>query len=106
MKLLAKIFVGLVLVGGGAALYADPNGGWLSPNGNLSLEEAMTRSRMLHEQIRGDARHMQHLQQVARREKDIIKLNCVNDKLVQVKPEMNIADRSEADLSTSHDSER
>jgi hypothetical protein len=32
------------------------------------------------------------LQEVARKQKDIIKLNCVNDKLVQIKGNMNVAE--------------
>ena len=124
MKLLAKIGLWGLLAGGTAsALYADPAGGWLSPNGvggskgeswttgssqagaggsvgvtmTLSLPDMQLRVRQLHEQTRADARHIQHLQQIARKEKDIIKLNCVNDKLVQVKPQMNIADTAELD---------
>jgi hypothetical protein len=134
MKLLAKIGIWGLLAGGTAsALYADPVGGWLSPNGvgggasmtanangsasgsvtgsvgvtmNLSLADMQTRVHQLHDQSRADARHIQHLQQVARKEKDIIKLNCVNDKLVQVKPQMNIADAAEAELEGSKDTDR
>ena len=130
MNLLAKLgLVGLLALGGGATatlVYGDPLGGWLSPNGvsggstastgtasvgvtgsvSLSLVELQTRVRMLHEQTRADARHIQHLQQLARKEKDVIKLNCVNDKLVQVKPQMNIADRAESDLETASDASR
>jgi hypothetical protein len=64
----------------------------------LSPADLQVRVRQLREQTRADARHIQHLQQVARKEKDIIKLNCVNDKLVQVKPQMNIADKAAAEL--------
>lgn len=139
MKVLAKIALGTLLAGGTAsAIYADPVGGWLSPNGvsggastttatgsmqasagstagaagpagpamTLSLADMAVRAHQLHEQTRADARHVQHLQQIARKEKDIIKLNCVNDKLVQLKPEMNIADAGEAQLEGSRDSER
>ena len=133
MKLLAKIGIWGLLAGGTAsALYAEPLGGWLSPNGvgggasmtgatntasgsvtgtvgatmNLSLADMQARAHQLHEQTRADARHIQHLQQMARKEKDIIKLNCVNDKLVQVKPQMNIADAAEAELESSRDTDR
>src|SRR5262245_25938536 len=61
----------------------------------LSLPDIQLRVHQLHDQVRADARHIQHLQQIARKEKDVIKLNCVNDKLVQVKPQMNIADSGE-----------
>jgi hypothetical protein len=132
MNLLAKIGIWGILAGGTAsALYAEPVGGWLSPNGmgggtgvtvtgstqagaggtagatmNLTLPDMQMRVRQLHEQTRIDARHIQHLQQIARKEKDIIKLNCVNDKLVQVKPQMNIADTGEAELEGAKDTDR
>jgi len=133
MNLLLKIGLWGLLAGGTASvLYADPVGGWLSPNGvgggtsttaatgstqagaggsvgvtmNLTLPDLQMRVRQLHEQTRGDARHIQHLQQIARKEKDIIKLNCVNDKLVQVKPQMNIADSGEGELESARDAER
>ena len=35
------------------------------------------------------------MQAKARSQKDVIKLNCVNDKLIQIKAEMNIADSAE-----------
>jgi hypothetical protein len=133
MNLLAKIgLLGLMASGTATVLYADPTGGWLSPNGvgggtttsaagttpngqvgvgvgvtvTLSQAEIGVRVRTLHEQTRADARHIQHLQQIARKQKDVIKLNCVNDKLVQVKPQMNIADRGESDLETANDANR
>jgi len=138
MNLLAKIGIwGLLAAGTASALYADPAGGWLSPNGvsggaspsgsvsgsvngsagatvngsagvtvTLSLADLQTRVRQLHDQTRADARHMQHLQQIARKEKDIIKLNCVNDKLVQVKPQMNIADAAGSELEGAKDTDR
>jgi len=117
------------LVGGtGSALYADPAGGWLSPNGvsgsipgattdpngaaqagiaaNLSPAELQARVLLLHDQTRADARHVQYLQQIARKEKDVIKLNCVNDKLVQIKPQLNLADTAESQLNGSADASR
>jgi hypothetical protein len=134
MNLLAKLGLVGLLAGGTSALYADPAGGWLSPNGvagvgagaaastpgaqpgqasaavdvsvTLSLADMQIRVRQLAERTRTDARHIQHLQQIARKEKDVIKLNCVNDKLVQVKPQMNIADAGAAELESAQDVER
>jgi hypothetical protein len=124
MNFLAKIGIWGALIGAtGSALHADPPGGWLSPSGvsggastaepgslrmggNVSLVDLSARVRLLREQTRADARHIQHQQQVARREKNIIKLNCVNDKLVQVKPQMNMADSSEAELGAGRERER
>jgi hypothetical protein len=42
--------------------------------------------------------HIQTLQQTARRQKDIIKLNCVTDKLVQAKVNVNIAEQAMTSL--------
>lgn len=148
MKLLVKVgILGLLAGGTATAVYGDPAGGWLSPNGTnagpapatsttvtggvtvsggvaapgtgtatgsagvtgtitLTLSELTARVVQLHEQIRADARHIQHLQLMARKEKDVIKLNCVNDKLVQVKPQMNLADVAEIELESAADSER
>ena len=130
MNLLAKIgFVGLLAGATASAIYADPAGGWLSPNGvsgaapagasaqvsgqitgqvsvTMSLADMQARVAVLHEQVRADLRRIQHLQALARKEKDVIKLNCVNDKLVQVKPYMNMADAGEAELSSAGESIR
>ena len=136
MNLLAKIgLLGLLAGGTASALYAEPQGGWLSPNGvsgagatsaagstasgqagqagqggsvtvTLSAVEVQARVQVFQEQTRGDARHIQHLQQIARKEKDVIKLNCVNDKFVQVKPEMNIVDNAAAELESATDANR
>jgi hypothetical protein len=132
MKLLAKIGLWGLMVGGtGSALHADPAGGWLSPNGVggsnptttappveptgsaragatavISPADLQPRVHLLHEQMRADARHVQYLQQIARKEKDVIKLNCVNDKLVQIKPQMNMADSAESELGSSADATR
>lgn len=136
MNLLAKIGIWSVLVGGTAtAIYAEPAGGWLSPSGTASgtasatgsvgaaapgvngsaqatvtatvtLAEVQPRAIQLREQSRADARHVQHLQALARKDKDVIKLNCVNDKLVQLKPQMNIADTGQVELESSTDSNR
>jgi len=130
MNLLGKIGLFGLLAGTASALYADPAGGWLSPNGTggvgvgataqvqgqvgvsagvsaqLSVLDIQNRVHQLHEQTRADARHIQHLQQIARKEKDVIKLNCVNDKLVQVKPQMNIADQAESELESANDTTR
>src|SRR5690348_6286425 len=100
MKLLPKVLVVAMTFGAGATMYAAP-GGWLSPNGtggaaslsaSASFEEMLSRSQTLKAQMTADFQHVQHLQLIARREKDVIKLNCVNDKLVEMKPQMNLAD--------------
>ncbi len=59
---------------------------------SLTAEEIAKKSNELGEQMSQDLVHVGRLQQKARKEKDVIKLNCVNDKLVQMKAMMNLAD--------------
>jgi hypothetical protein len=126
MKLLAKIGLFGVLAGATTALYADPVGGWLSPTGTgvsggasatgstdparvgevLSLPDVQMRAHQIHDQTRVHARHVQYLQEIARKEKNVIKLNCVNDKMVQLKPQMNLADAAESEIEGASDAGR
>lgn len=91
---------------GGASATGVSGNAAVDLRGTLPAADVRARVQILHDQIRADARHIQHLQQVARQEKDVIKLNCVNDKLVQAKPQMNIADAKEQELDTTGDAER
>jgi len=49
-------------------------------------------------QITADNRHVLHLQAIARKEKDVIKLTCINDKLILIKAQMNVFDSAQAQL--------
>ena len=52
-------------------------------------------------QIAEDNQKVLYLKEQARKLKDVIKLNCVNDKQIQVKAEMNIADLADDQLQAS-----
>jgi len=91
---------------GGASATGVSGNAAVDLRGTLPAADVRARVQILHDQIRADARHIQHLQQVARQEKDVIKLNCVNDKLVQAKPQMNIVDARQAELESAGDAER
>lgn len=91
---------------GGASATGVSGNAAVDLRGTLPAADVRARVQILHDQIRADARHIQHLQQVARQEKDVIKLNCVNDKLVQAKPQMNIVDLKQQELETAGDAER
>ena len=58
--------------------------------------------RQTSERLIGDMKSMLErviaVQQVARKQKDVIRLNCVNDRLLQVKKLLNIAEASRNDL--------
>lgn len=61
---------------------------------NLTVPEMKERATAFDAQILDDSRHVSHLRDVARNQKDVIKLTCVNDKLVVVKAQMNMFDGS------------
>jgi hypothetical protein len=114
MKLLAKIGVFSML--GIAMSYAQPKtdaevgvgvSGTVSGkvSAQLSFPDMLAQAKAVREQMQKDWRHVKHLQETARKEKDVIKLNCVNDKLVQIKPQMNIGDQARVTLETSSETD-
>jgi hypothetical protein len=56
--------------------------------------EMQLRAEQIKKDIEEDHRHVLHLQALARKEKDVIKLTCINDKLVQLKAQMNLFDNA------------
>jgi hypothetical protein len=80
------------------------------PAKSLSAAEMRVRVEGIKKQIEDDHRHVLHLQALARKEKDVIKLTCINDKLVQVKAQMDLFDASsislEAAINNTDDSPR
>lgn len=91
---------------GGHSLYAQPGGADEDAEVTVPMEtEAQISPAEMREQVaslisemQGMLKRVVDLQQVARKEKDVIKLNCVNDKLLQVKQLLNIADEAENEL--------
>lgn len=51
--------------------------------------------------LESDAQDVLHLQEAAKKQKDVIKLNCVNDRMVQLKAQQNIADATRQQLNAS-----
>lgn len=86
MKLLRKYSLLAVLLGAAVveAQTAPPQAK------ALSAAEMRLKVEQIQKEIDGDHRHVLHLQALARKEKDVIKLTCVNDKLVQLKAQMNL----------------
>ena len=70
---------------------------------NLSLPEMVAHAETLEAKIKDDMRHVLHLQAKARQAKDVIKLNCINDKLVQLKAQANIFESAQASLKAGLD---
>lgn len=105
MRSLAKSWpVVLLAIAIGASSYAGPNDDTPDPTkpksptilggttAKISVTDMNLRAVGIDAQVKDDNRHVLHLQAVARKQKDVIKLNCINDKLVQIKAQMNIFD--------------
>lgn len=61
---------------------------------NLSPQEVLAQSRDFQSRMQNDLRAVSKLQDEAQKRKDVIKLNCVNDKLTQIRGHIAVADRS------------
>jgi hypothetical protein len=116
MKSLRKaLMAGLVVAVSGSLLYAAPDSapsedaaataevgiaveGAAKP-AKLTAEEISKKSTELQLQMEQDMVHVGRLQQKARKDKDVIKLNCVNDKMVQMKAMLNLADDKRSQIT-------
>jgi len=105
----------LALLAGSSLLYAQPDPGpvpdakpdakpdktdaEVKVQAQLSISEMTTNADELKKQVQVDLRHVLHLQAAARKQKDIIKLTCINDKLIAMKPLANRFDTVYHELS-------
>jgi hypothetical protein len=121
MSRLAKYLPALAILGAVtivSAQGADPAPAPASPppasvNRKLTAAEMSESIIVSEQQIQADGRQMMHLKDVASRQKDVIKLTCLNDKLIQYKAQVNIWDsgkvtfqsaatKSDADRETAY----
>ena len=105
---LSKLLVGTVLISSTVA--AQPGSGppMSGPAGEvdiavgqkptLTVEEMISQSREYQQGMGQVLKRIGALQETARKQKDIIKLNCVADKLVQTKVNVSIADQAMTSL--------
>ncbi len=100
MKSLRKYAVLLALLSAVTVQAQTP----AAPTKPLPPAEMRVRIEEIAKQIDADNRHVLHLQALARKEKDVIKLTCINDKLVQLKPQMNLFDESKLRVEALADS--
>jgi hypothetical protein len=96
-----------LLIGGTGAAKRQPDAGQqqrsdvdltFRQQSNLSPQEMIDQAEATLKDIQAGLKRIVGLQELARKSNDIIKLNCVNDKLVQVKAAANIAEQSMTDL--------
>ncbi|MEO5769899.1 MAG: hypothetical protein ABIS92_16215 [Polyangia bacterium] len=109
MKTLTKLITGTLLVS--STVFAQPSapagtasGGGASAGGEvdisvgqkptLTVDEMTSQARQYQQSMTQVLQRVQVLQETARKQKDIIKLNCVSDKLVQAKVNASIADQA------------
>jgi hypothetical protein len=64
----------------------------------LSPKEMLVKAESMIEEMKQMLERVLAIQQTARKQKDVIRLNCVNDRLLQVKKLLNIAEASRNDL--------
>lgn len=96
MKTLLHSLSIVAALGGVVVLHADT--ATVPPPRVLSPSEMATRSTSIHAQMLDDSQKVLALKEQARKLKDVIKLDCVNDKQIQLKAEMNLADMASDQL--------
>lgn len=100
MKLFNKVWqVGLlaaIVSSGGLIAYSQVDPPSYGKSG--SLMGLLSKADALQQNVREDLRHVSHVQDQARKFKDIIKLTCVNDKFVAIKAEANVFDENVRNL--------
>lgn len=109
MRAFGKLLVFFAISGTATFLYADvdaPTAAGSAATGPstsaaMSVGEMQARASELISQGQDAYREVMHLKEQARKQKDVIKLNCVNEKLVQIKAQLNIEDTQNQDLQVS-----
>lgn len=96
----SRILAAMVVLGTGTILWADDQG-QKAPQVALSSQEMQRRADKLVAELRDSQRNILALRTRAESKKDIIKLTCVNDKLVEIKAQLNIADDQHQQLLTT-----
>lgn len=89
-----KTIAFMLLLAVASQLYAQP-----AP-APMSAAEIQARTAEAEVKVKTDEQKMLALQALARKEKDVIKLTCVNDKMVQLKAQANLFDQSRAELAS------
>ena len=93
MKLVPIVTV-CAIAGVGATMYAGPGAG--------RYDDSIGRAVELQNRMKDDLAQIIEVKSRAGRSRDILKVNCVNDKLVQAKPIMNAADHFVLDVEAAN----
>jgi hypothetical protein len=68
------------------------------PVKTMSVADMNVKSAAIQAQLEEDTEYVLHLKDIAKKQKDVIKLNCVNDRIIQIKAQRNIADETNTQL--------
>lgn len=98
MRRSAKYMVALAILGT-VTVYAAP--GDEKAKANLSAEEMRKQAAVIQTQLEDDTQQIMRLKEIATKKKDVIKLNCVNDRLVELKAQRNLADQTNVQLQAA-----
>jgi hypothetical protein len=66
----------------------------------LSPQESLAQAKDYYKKMQETQRRVTQLQAKAKKDKDMVKLNCVNDKLTQLKGHMTVTDQSMSSIAT------
>ena len=98
--------VGTLGVIGGTLLHAqtvevEGEATFSAKRAKISVEDMRGQVTILSAQAADDAQHVEQLRLTARKQKDVIKLNCINDKYLQIKSLLNISDEAASRLDVA-----
>jgi len=77
---------------------ATPTAEPQQPHEELTPQQMIEKADELIKKMRDGLKEVIKIQRVARKQQDVIKLNCVNDKLLQVKQLLNISEGASTDM--------
>lgn len=105
MKKLSNFLIGTLLISSTVVAQPGPQAGAsgdvdisVGQKPTLTVDEMISQSRGYQQGMGQILKRIGALQEAARKQKDIIKLNCVADKLVQAKVNISIADQAMTSL--------
>jgi hypothetical protein len=111
MRVLGKLLAFLGIFGTATFLYADADSpsttsapvpaDTSTTSATMSVSEMQARASELLSRAQDAYQDVLRLKEKAKKQKDVIKVNCVNEKLVQIKGELNVADNQNQDLQVA-----
>lgn len=73
------------------------------PVPQVSAAEMKVQSTVLQQQVESDLQNVERLRELTKKQKDVIKLTCVNDRLLQAKAQTNMAEDAKNRLDVALD---